>query len=349
MSATAPGGKPAPTSDPDAERASGGERRRLPYRVAFVVTAMLLVGLVATLPFSVASLFDDLVGPAAGRVLPITTVAHESAAPEHANLHLAAIALDELQLLLTLRVSGHFACPVGGCSSAYRILFVSVWPDDADAEGAPPSAAVALPSDGQAFSQTIQLPIRGIPIHYPFDRYQAVIGVVLQRILPDGTSQSLSPDDARGRLFLTIQELLPRQNMEPPTPVAPGELRTSGAPFVYVEGFTIDFERPAYVRVLAVLLVMLVAAAAAYTVFLRPLHDLIVNSGALVLGVWGIRAILTPSNVAFMTAIDLALSLVIIFLLGAISVRARVYVHDLADLDVLRRGRGKRSRRSGED
>ena len=94
---------------------------------------------------------------------------------------------------------------------------------------------------------------------------------------------------------------------------------------------------------LAVLLVLLVASAAAYAVFLRPLQDLIVNSGALVLGVWGIRAILTPSNISFMTAIDLALSVVIIFLLGAISVRALMFMHDRAELTLLRRGeRGKK-------
>jgi hypothetical protein len=73
--------------------------------------------------------------------------------------------------------------------------------------------------------------------------------------------------------------------------------------------------------VLAVLLVLLIASAAAYSVFLRPLHDLVLNSGALVLGVWGIRSILTPANLYYLTAIDLALSIVIIFTLGAITVR----------------------------
>jgi hypothetical protein len=73
--------------------------------------------------------------------------------------------------------------------------------------------------------------------------------------------------------------------------------------------------------VLAVLLVLLVAAAAAYAVFMRPLQDLVLSSGALVLGVWGVRAILTPGT-AYRTVVDLALSAVILFLLGAITVRA---------------------------
>jgi hypothetical protein len=37
--------------------------------------------------------------------------------------------------------------------------------------------------------------------------------------------------------------------------------------------------------------------------------------------VWGIRAILTPSNIYYITAVDLALSMVIIFLLGALMIR----------------------------
>ena len=57
---------------------------------------------------------------------------------------------------------------------------------------------------------------------------------------------------------------------------------------------------------------------AAYAVFLRPLHDLILSTGSLVIGVWGIRSILVPSNIAGRTGVDVALGLVILFLLGAI-------------------------------
>ena len=87
------------------------------------------------------------------------------------------------------------------------------------------------------------------------------------------------------------------------------------------------------------LLVLLIASAAAYSVFLRPLHDLVLNSGALVLGVWRIRSILTPQNLFSLTAVDLALSTVIIFTLGAMTVRALLYVHDEADLTLFRRVR----------
>src|SRR6266545_3054727 len=107
----------------------------------------------------------------------------------------------------------------------------------------------------------------------------------------------------------------PRYVMRAPVPLD-GEQYQADVdvePYAYVDLLT--FERPLYVRVLTVLLVLLVTAAAAYAVFLRPLDQLIINSGALVLGVWGIRSIMLGSGVPGVTAVDLALSVVILFLL----------------------------------
>src|SRR5204863_9291007 len=77
---------------------------------------------------------------------------------------------------------------------------------------------------------------------------------------------------------------------------------------------------------LTVVLVLLIAAVAAYAVFLRSLHDLILSAGGLVIGVWGVRSILVPSNITTRTGVDVALGLVIMFLLGAMSIRVALLV-----------------------
>jgi hypothetical protein len=132
------------------------------------------------------------------------------------------------------------------------------------------------------------------------------------------------------------------------SPVSVDVRRPGGHP-EYAAAYALTFERPRYLRVLTVLLVLLIAAAAAYSVLLRPLGDLIVNSGALVLGVWGVRAILVPINLHFLTAVDLALSMVILFLLGGLSIKALVLVHDRGDLRILSRGRPTTDRVAGND
>jgi hypothetical protein len=53
--------------------------------------------------------------------------------------------------------------------------------------------------------------------------------------------------------------------------------------------------------------------------------------------VWGIRSILVPASINYITAVDLALSMVIIFVLGALMIRALVFVHDQGDLRLLGR------------
>jgi hypothetical protein len=326
-----------------------GGRRLLRYQVAFFLTALVTLALVVTLPFSVKSVVDDILGPATGRVTQITprgsgpanTSASERLRGREQNytkLHLAVTAIDELQLLATIRVSGHHRC--AGCAWNHRVRLVAIAEDDATADGLPPSAAVTLAPMDIAVSETVQLPLRGHPIHYPFDQYQLVLGVAYQRLYPDGRREVLSGSQADDQLFLSLQELLPRSIMKGPFPVNPQSVREGDDPFEYAQAFEVRFERPPYVRVLAVMLVVLIAAAAAYSVFLRPLHDLVVNAGALVLGVWGIRSILIPSNINYITAVDLALSMVIIFVLGALTIRALVFVHDEAQLGLLRRRRG---------
>lgn len=315
-------------------------RIRTGYRIAFLLTATLVLAIVVTLPFSVASIVDALLGPSHGAVTPVVTAPPEGNAGEHSRTHLAFVSLDEVSLSLTLRISGHYICR-SACDSQHRLVIASVAADDADAEGMPPSATVTLPAPNEAFSQTFTLPVRGRPIHYPFDRFDLLLGMALEIVHPDGRVEMVPAAEARRRVRLTVQELLPRQTMSPITEVDPATIRSEGDPLPYFEAFSVYFERPRHLRVLAVLLVVLIAAAAAYSVLLRPVEELFVNSGAMVLGVWGIRAILVPANLYFLTAIDLALSIVIIFLLGALTFRALVFVHDRGDLNVLPRARRK--------
>jgi hypothetical protein len=242
----------------------------------------------------------------------------------YTKLHLAIVSIDEVKLLASIRVSGHHRC--AGCAWSHRVRLVSISDDDDSAQGMPPSVAITLPPTDIAVSEVVQLPVRGHPVHYPFDRYELALAVVYQRLFPDGRREVLSPANTDDHLFLSLQEQLPRSTIQGPFAIDPRWLRQGDDPLAYTYSFMVTFARPVYVRFLAVTLVILIAAAAAYTVFLRPLHDLVVNAGALVLGVWGIRSILTPSDILYITAVDLSLSMVIIFLLGAITIRALMLV-----------------------
>lgn len=310
------------------------DRRLLRHRVAFALIATVLLCVVALLPFTVASVVDELTGPPEGRIYYVPGPSVPAAAT-HTHLHVAIAALDDFQQLVTLRVSGNHVCETP-CAWSDRVVFFSVPPGEAP-EGLPPSVSVTLPADLTEVTQTFQLPARGHPTQYPFDSFRIWLGVVLQRVLPDGTVQTLTPAEAQGHLFLSFQEQVPRQTMDPPIAIDPTSMRPEHVPYDYLYVEALTLVRPLWLRVLAILLVLLVAAAGAYAVFMRPLNELVINAGALVLGVWGIRQILTNSNYPGLTAVDLSLSIVILFVLSAITVRALLFAHDRAELRLLRR------------
>ena len=312
----------SPLPEPEPEPPSTGLR----FRIAFYLVAAIVVAIVVTLPFAAASLFYDLSSSVASEVYTLTGDRRPAVGPERTNVHVAVVDMDESRLRATLRVSAHRVCP-NACQSGARIVLFSAGIDESETAGMPPSAHIDLPADQAIVSQSVDLPVHGHATLYPFDVYEFRLGIGLGDLAPNGSVRPLTRDEGRGLLALTLQEVLPRESMSQPIALSPGESEVERDPYQMQSLTLLRFWRPTHERVLAVLLVVLVAAAAAYAVFMRPLHDLVINSGGLVLGVWGIRSLLTPGT-ASRTLIDLSLSLVILFLLGAITFRALQFLYN---------------------
>ncbi len=286
-----------------------------------VPVSLLLLFVLVTLPFTAWSVVEDIFSSPESEDFVVPAGAPGAPSPTSSHIHLGLENLNELAGVVTLRVTGSHVCGAG-CDWSDRILVYSLQPEGPDPDRIPASEAINLTKTDTAISQKFELPLNGHPIRYPFDSYAMRLGFVLQRVFPDGRVQTLTPAESAGHLFVTIHERLPRQVMAPPRLVNPQEARGPIDPYDYLFVTALDLERPLYLRSLTVVLVLLVAAAAAYAVFTRPFQDLIVNAGALILGVWAIRGILVPGSFNYFTAVDLSLALVIVFLLGALSVRA---------------------------
>jgi hypothetical protein len=296
----------------------------LRYRAAFLGIAAMVLAILLSLPFAVRNVVQDLLAPPADAIYPLPLAAGEPATPAHSHLHVAMVGLDELHLRATLRVSGHQVCSAP-CPGYHAVVFFSLNTDEAATAGMPPSARVDLPPAAILTSETFELPVSGYPNRYPFDAYTLQLAVGMARVAADGTAQPLARADAAGQLALTLQEQLPRQEMRHPVALDAAAADTAegqDVPYQFLLVRQLTFERPLHIRILAVLLVLLIGAAAAYAVFMRPLHELVLYTGGLVLGVRGVRSILLPGNPNYLTAVDLVLSIVILFLLGTITVRA---------------------------
>ncbi|MFN8633843.1 MAG: hypothetical protein U0893_08320 [Chloroflexota bacterium] len=298
----------------------------LRFRIAFFLVGTVILAMCIMVPFAVRSLVDDLFSSVEGDVFTIVGTRAAGAERERNQLHIGMVDLDESRLKTTLRISAHRNCLPSTCPYGARLVLFSVGENEAATAGMPPSVKIDLPSGQDVVSQTLDLPIHGHPTLYPFDVYELRLGIGVAMLGPDGMVRPVTRQEAQGQLAVTVQDALAREDMAAPVHLAPESVQDSDDPYELQSLTVLRFTRPLHERVLAILLVTLVAAAAAYAVFMRPLHDLVINSGGLVLGVWGIRSLLTPGT-ASRTLVDLALSLVILFLLGAITFRALQFLY----------------------
>lgn len=303
-------------------------KARLHYRTGVALVGMLLLAVVVTLPFTLSSIWDEMTGSPDGEIRRLGPSTEVSPDAIHSRLNVSLAIFDELQRVGTFHLSGQHVCPAP-CHVRDRLLLFSLAAEEPKTEGLAYSTVVSMPSSTQPVGLTFQLPLHGHPMRYPFDQYELWLGVIAEREFEDGRVTRQWTSEAAGVWYMTFQEKLPHLTLVETAEVDPATLETvdnqrMDLHYTFVHRFT--FRRPAYLRVLGLLLVLLVTAAAGFAVFLRPLQELVLSAGSLVLGVWGVRSIITPSTHGFVSAVDLSLALVILFLLGAIAVRALVFL-----------------------
>jgi hypothetical protein len=304
--------------------------------VLFLMSALLGLTLVA-LPITFWSLGQDFLRAPEGQLFRLGPAAAPDPARSHTHLTLSVVAFDEGRQLATLRVAGYNVCRPT-CTESQRVLFFALRENEREQEGLPPSAAIRVPAADVAVSETIQLPVQGRAMRYPFDHYELWLGVSLVLAPPDGPEQPLSAEESSNRLVVAVQDQLTQLRMRPPLPADPALVQPPDALYDYLYPSLLTFRRPFYLQVLAVLLLLFISACAFYTVTMVSLHDLVLGAGGVVLGTWGIRSILTPTALGYLSVVDVLLSFIILGLLAGITVRATYYVLRLDDLHLLRPG-----------
>jgi hypothetical protein len=294
-------------------------------RVWFALTAALVVLVVALLPIAIVSLAADVGRQSRSHVYDFFTgqeIDFNASVPENAAfLNVAVTNIDEARGVATLTISGNRAC--GAQCVPITAELYAVGQDAARRIGLPPSATFALPNGSGPYTESVTLPVSGWPQRYPFDTYDLTLGFTAESTPPDGAQTTLNAQQARAQnIFVTLEDSVSRFGPTAPTAVDPASVHSPGAshPFSAVERIT--WQRPAYLKLLTVLLVALVAASAVFAMSLKALEDLLLGIGGIILGVWGVRAIIVQTDLPDVTWVEIALALIILLLLLAVAVRA---------------------------
>ena len=305
-----------------------GSKRR--YQVALGVTVAVVVIVLGLLPSALLSMARELRGQAIDSVYDLFTGTvvdvDQTFGPDTAFVNISVTSLDESTRTATLTVSGHRVCaaicpPTTG-------TFYSLGNDAAVRRGLPPSASVTVPGESGSYTFTIELPIRGTPQLYPFDTYTLLLGLVISVTLPNGQEEVITvPEVSQERVSLTLEDQVVRLNMGPPEPVDPASVRSETDPVGFLLVDRLQWQRPLYLRIVTVLLVLLISASAIFALGLRTLHELVLGIGGIILGIWGVRSVVVQTALPDVTLIDLLLAFVMLVLLLALSIRAARYFY----------------------
>jgi hypothetical protein len=307
---------------------SAGSRRR--YLAAFGITVAVVIVVLGLLPSALLSMYRELRGQAVDNVYDLFTGRQvdvdQTFGPDTSFVNVTVTNLDESTRTATLTVSGHRVCeaicpPTTG-------TFFSLGNDAAERRGLPPSAMVTVPGESGTYTFTIQLPIHGTPQLYPFDTYTLNLGLTVSVTLPTGREEVITvPELAQERVSLTLEDQVVRLNMNPPVPVDPASVRSESDPVDFLLVDRLQWQRPLYLRIVTVLLVILISASAIFALGLRTLHELVLGIGGIILGIWGVRSVVVQTELPDVTLIDLILAFVMLVLLLALSVRAARYFY----------------------
>jgi hypothetical protein len=329
-------------SDAAAEAAEAPDKprhRRVIHRFALLQTLLVVTVVLIALPIAFNSMRSELLGkqerllyqfPSGQPMLDNDA----TAAPANLSyLNIAAEDLNEEEGSVTFVISGHRSC--GEACAEVELTFFSVEDDAHMRRALPPSVSLTLTTDDVFVTQTVQLPVRGQPSLYPFDSYQIWLGVA-GSVVDQGQKKQLTAPLLSGHALLTTQNQLRDYVMKEPVDIDPARVTLESDPVHMIGVQQLEFDRPIHTKILAVLLIVLIAASAIIAVAMRAMTDLLIGIGSLILAIWGVRSVLVPSGLSVVTSIDLALSLVILLMLFGVSLRAALYFRKTSELPEIR-------------
>jgi hypothetical protein len=300
------------------------------YLLSFILTLIVVVLVLGMLPSTAISMVQELRTQAEGQLFDMFTgeqVPVNSAMAPHATfINVTVTNIDEAGMMASLTLSGHRECPIA-CPET-TATFYSLGNDAARRRGLPPSATVTVPADEGTYTYQVQLPIRGKPQRYPFDDYTLLLGVVVENTFPGGITLPVTRAEvAAHTVSFTLEDLVTRLDMVPPTAVDPADVRSPNDPTDFMLVDELQWQRPRYLRILTVLLVLLISASGIFALGLRSLHELVLGIGGIILGIWGVRSVVVQSPLPDVTLIDLVLGFVMLILMLALAVRAARYFY----------------------
>ena len=305
----------------------------LALRFGFVVALVITVTVVVEIPEAVRSILRDMREPT--HMGLAITPEHMALQPNHSQLEIDLLSINEVARTVTAQVSAYHHCATACGDYTDRVHVFQTMPGDKTSHRTPTSVTFDIPNISGDITRTLAIPVQGNVLFFPMDHYNLGIGIAIERIFNNKTSKFLSAEEGAGVVEITVDERVARLEMADFRAVPAASVKLPAFDFDYLYAAQISLERPAFIKLVTIIVTLLTVLVSIYTTLSRPFDTLVMGAGVSILGVYGARSLVLAGFPVDVTLIDTMFAGVVLFNLVAITFRAANHFHALGGLKLL--------------
>jgi len=289
------------------------------------VSSLVILGL---LPMAVQSIIKDIKGLASEQ--QFLTKDLDDKGQHFTDLELSIKEIDEMGQVATVEISGERSC-VSPCGLfTDKLTFYGINYDTKNQRSHSKNAAVTIPDENTPISAEIKLPFTGRLFLYPFDTYTFGVGVNIERTFVDKPAQLLNSADIADSFEISFAENVSRMELKSFKRVDGADFKPRNVKEPYLISGIAVFERPMHLKIIVTMVVSMIVLVSVYTMATRPFNELILDVGAIILGIFGARELVIKDFPSDTTFVDTVFGIIVLYNLVVVIFRSIPHFYSLS-------------------
>jgi len=241
--------------------------------------------------------------------------------------------VDEMTQVVTIEISGERSCVAPCGAFEDKITFYGINEQTKDQRSHSKNASIIIPDANVPISSEIKLPFTGRLFLYPFDKYTFGVGINIERTYTGQPAKRLTPKDVEDSFEVSFSESVARMELQSFGAVNGADFKPRNVAEPYLFSAIAKFERPMHLKIIVTMVVLMIVLVSVYTMATRPFNELIIDVGAIILGIFGARELVIKDFPSDTTVVDTLFGMIVLYNLVVVVFRSIFHFYKLSKRD----------------
>ncbi len=303
-------------------------RFSLALSAAALIASLIILGL---LPFAVQSIVRDIKGLVSEQ--QFLTKDLDDRGQHFTDIEISLKEVDELTQVATVEISGERSCVAPCGTFEDKVTFYGINEQTKDQRSHSKSASITIPDANVPISSEIKLPFTGRLFVYPYDKYVFGIGINIERTFTGQPAKQLKPSDVADSFEISFSESVSRIELKSFEKVDGAVYKPRNVTEPYLFAGVAKFERPMHLKIIVTMVVLMIVLVSIYTMATRAFNELILDVGAIILGIFGARELVIKDFPSDTTFVDTVFGMIVLYNLMVVIFRSIFHFYKLSKQD----------------